>query len=118
LFCAETARKNVAYRVVKVGRARKKKEVEKIVTSIAQQKLRKHRGKGSKVIVYSNSVPQIKELARQLRCHAYHHNAVGKASMLDKFIASKGRKGRVIAATSALGIGINIANVQCIIHVS
>nr|GEZ17793.1 RecQ helicase L2 [Tanacetum cinerariifolium] len=117
LFRAETARKNVAYRVVQVGKAAKKKEVEEMVTSMARRKLRKHRREGGKVVVYSNSVPRIKELAKQLGCHAYHHHAVGKASMLDEFAAGKGRKGRVIAATSALGMGVDIPNIRCIIHV-
>jgi hypothetical protein len=45
--------------------------------------MRKH--KTSKVVVYGNLVPKVKELAKQLSCNAYHYKAVGKASMLQAF---------------------------------
>ena len=60
------------------------------------------------MVVYSNSVPKIKALAKKLGCDAYHHDAVGKASMLGDFMAGKQQ---VIAATSALGIGVDIPNI-------
>jgi hypothetical protein len=44
-----------------VGKAAKKKEVEEIVLRIVWQKMRKH--KTGKVVVYSNLVPKVKELA-------------------------------------------------------
>jgi superfamily II DNA helicase RecQ len=103
LIRAATARTNVAYRVVMVGKAAKKKEVEEMVVRTVRQKLRKH--KKGKVVVYGNSVPKVKELAQALGCHAYHHKGVGKASMLEDFAAGKQR---VIVATSALGMGVGI----------
>jgi superfamily II DNA helicase RecQ len=112
LFRAETARTNVAYRVIRVGKAAKKKEVEEMVLGMVRQKLRKY--KAGKIVVYSNSVPKVKELAKKLGCYAYHHHAVGKASMLDEFTAGGGR---VIVATSALGMGIDIPDIRCIIHI-
>jgi RecQ family ATP-dependent DNA helicase len=112
LFRAETARTNVAYQVIRVGKAAKKKEVEAMVLSMLRQKLRKY--KAGKIVVYSNSVPKVKELAKKLGCHAYHHHAVGKASMLDEFTAGGGC---VIVATSALGMGIDIPDIRCIIHI-
>jgi RecQ family ATP-dependent DNA helicase len=112
LFRAETARTNVAYRVIRVGKAAKKKEVEEMVLGMVRQKLRKY--KAGKIVVYSNSVPKVKELAKKLGCYAYHHHAVGKASMLDEFTAGGGR---VIIATSALGMGIDIPDIRCIIHI-
>jgi RecQ family ATP-dependent DNA helicase len=112
LFRAATARTNVAYRVIRVGKEARKKEVEEMVTNMVRQKLRKH--KKGKVVVYSNSVAKVKELAQQLGCHAYHHKAVGKASMLEEFA---GGKKRVIVATSALGMGVDIPDIRCIIHI-
>jgi hypothetical protein len=37
------------------------------------------------VVVYSNLVLKVKELAKQLSCNAYHYKAVGKVSMLQAF---------------------------------
>jgi hypothetical protein len=50
---------------------------------IARQKIRKH--KIGKVVVYSNLVPKVKKLAKQLGYNAYYYKAVGKASMLQAF---------------------------------
>lgn len=65
-------------------------------------------------MIYGHSVQKVKQLARKLACNAYHHDAVGKASMLTDFMAGKQR---VIVATSALGMGVDIPNIQCIIHI-
>ncbi|KAF9733878.1 hypothetical protein PMIN01_08221 [Paraphaeosphaeria minitans] len=112
VFRAETARTNVAYRVMKVGRAAKKHEVEEMVLGVVRQKLRRYR-KG-KVVVYGNSVRKVQELAQQLGCHAYYHDAVGKASMLEAFMSGSGR---VIVATSVLGMGVDIPDIRCIVHI-
>ncbi|KAI8930521.1 hypothetical protein NX059_012133 [Plenodomus lindquistii] len=111
LFRAATARTNVAYGVIRVGKTAKKKEVEEMVLRMVQQKLRKY--KKGKVVVYGNSVAKVKELAEKLGCHAYHNKAIGKASMLEEFAA--GHK-RVIVATSALGMGVDIPDIRCIVH--
>jgi superfamily II DNA helicase RecQ len=73
---------------------------------IVQQKLRKYR-KG-KVVVYSNLVLKVKKLAEKLDYYAYYNRVVGKVSMLEAFAA--GNK-QVIVVTSALGIGVDIANI-------
>jgi hypothetical protein len=65
-------------------------------------------------VIYGNSVPKVKKLAEQLACNAYFHDAVGKASMLADFMA--GKQG-VIVATSALGMGVDIPDIRCIIHI-
>jgi superfamily II DNA helicase RecQ len=61
-----------------------------------------------KVVIYSNSVNKVERVAKQLVYKAYFYKAVGKASILADFIA---RKQRVIIATSALGIGIDIPDI-------
>jgi superfamily II DNA helicase RecQ len=76
------------------------------VLGIVQQKLKKF--KTGKLVIYGNLVAKVKELAQKLGCYAYYYNVIGKASMLEDFIAGKQQ---VIIATSALGIGVNIANI-------
>jgi superfamily II DNA helicase RecQ len=68
-----------------------------------------------KIIIYGNSVAKVKTLAEKFSCDAYYYDAVGKASMLADFIASKQR---VMVATSALGMGVDIPDIRCIIHVN
>jgi superfamily II DNA helicase RecQ len=57
---------------------------------------------------------KVKKLAERLACNAYFHDAVGKASMLADFMEGKQR---VVVATSALGIGVDIADIRCIIRI-
>jgi hypothetical protein len=45
--------------------------------------------------------------------HVADHHATGKADMLDKFRTGRQR----VVATSALGIGVGIADIQCIVHI-
>jgi superfamily II DNA helicase RecQ len=66
-------------------------------------------------VIYGNSVVKVKKLAELLACNAYFYNAVGKASMLAGFIEGKQR---VIVVTSALGIGVDIADIWCIIYIN
>jgi superfamily II DNA helicase RecQ len=89
----------------------KKEEVEAVVAKIARRKVRQHRA--GKVVIYGHSVAKVKKLAEQLACNAYYHDAVGKASMLADFMAGKQE---VIVATSALGMGVDIPDIRCIIH--
>ncbi|KAF2801246.1 uncharacterized protein BDZ99DRAFT_403750, partial [Mytilinidion resinicola] len=67
-----------------------------------------------KVVVYSSIVGKVKKIAQALDCSAYYYNAVGKASILSKFI--DGRQ-RVIIVISALGIEVDIPDIRCIIYI-
>jgi superfamily II DNA helicase RecQ/uncharacterized C2H2 Zn-finger protein len=112
VFRARTARVNVAYRVVQVGGGVRREEQEKVVLDWIQNKV--ERLKTGKVVVYGNTVEKVKKIAGALGCNAYYHDAVGKASMLGEFMEGKQR---VIVATSALGMGVDIPDIRCIVHV-
>ena len=111
MFRDATTRTNIAYQCMEIENSAKKKEVERMMVKIVQRKMKKY--KSGRIIVYGNSKAKVEAIARQLDCLAYHADAVGKASMLADFMA---RKERVIVATSALGMGVDIADVRCIIH--
>jgi superfamily II DNA helicase RecQ len=84
----------------------KKQKVEAVVVNKARQKIQQY--KSGKIVIYGNSVAKVKTLAEKFSCDAYYHNTVGKASMLADFIAGKQR---VMVATSALGIEVDIPNI-------
>jgi superfamily II DNA helicase RecQ len=65
-------------------------------------------------MIYGNLVAKVKTLAEKFSCDAYYYDAVGKASILADFMAGKQR---VIVAMSALGIGVDIPDIRCIIYV-
>jgi superfamily II DNA helicase RecQ len=110
-FRARTARVNVAYRVIKVHGGVRREEQEGVVLDLIKKKARQFRT--GKVVVYGNTVRKVKKIAQALGCNAYYHDAVGKASMLADFMEGKQR---VIVATSALGMGVDIPDIRCIIH--
>ena len=58
--------------------------------------------------MYCNSVARVTRLAKELGCNAYYYYAEGKANMLAQFIAGEQR---VIVATSALGIRVDILDI-------
>ena len=68
--------------------------------------MRKH--KTGKVVIYSNLVLKVKKLVKKLGCYVYYYKAIGKASILEEFAIGKKR---IIIATSALGIGVNILDI-------
>ncbi|KAI1663164.1 DEAD/DEAH box helicase [Pyrenophora tritici-repentis] len=95
MFRAPTARSNIAYRVVRIEKERRRGEVEASVLEMVRQKVAKY--KTGKIVV-----------AMRIITHA-----VGKASMLEEFM---GGKQRVIVATSALGMGVDVPDIRCIVH--
>jgi superfamily II DNA helicase RecQ len=120
-FRSRTARTNVAYRVIRMAassrgarqqaRRRGHRTPDMVVAWIRRRIARVGSGK---VVIYASSVPLVKRLAQELGCDAYHSKAVDKPGMLEAF-----RQGvqPVIVATSALGMGIDIPDIRCVIHV-
>ena len=112
VFRARTARKNVAYRVVDISGMGRRGDKEEVVLGLIERQFRKYAA--GKVVVYGNTVRKVKGMAEALGCDAYHHDAIGKERMLEDF---RGGRQRMIVATSALGMGVDIPDIRCIVHV-
>jgi superfamily II DNA helicase RecQ len=111
LFRAVTRRRNVRYAVKEIegeGEAEKQEQV----VALIQQKMRKYAD--GKTVVYCSSVEKVKALAEVLDCDGYYHAAAEKDGKLRAFMT--GRK-KVIVATSALGMGVDIPDIRVIWHV-
>jgi superfamily II DNA helicase RecQ len=59
-------------------------------------------------MIYTNIVNKVQRLAAELECKAYYHHAAEKAEIMGRF---RSGESRVIVATSALGINIDIADI-------
>ncbi|KAF4294542.1 hypothetical protein CNMCM8686_003244 [Aspergillus fumigatus] len=68
---------------------------------------------GGKVIIYANIIGQVTAMARVLGCEVYYSEQLDKAGVLVWFMGAS----PVIAATSALGMGVDIPNIRSIIHI-
>jgi superfamily II DNA helicase RecQ len=117
MFRARTHRPNVAYRAVhpamdaQITRHPHRWVEAPAVVAWIQDRIRRHRP--GKVIVYAPTVVQGRLMATALGCEAYYHDAVDQDAILDRF--RQGQK-KVIVATSALGMGIDIPDIRSIIH--
>jgi superfamily II DNA helicase RecQ len=106
-----TTRKNIAYRVQEYMKADERQEVKDLVAA----KLEEY--SDGIIIVYCQRIEQCKTLSEELRCPTYFREVgigVEKARLLEEL-----RRGRirVITATNALGMGIDIPNIRVVINV-
>lgn len=70
----------------------------------------------AKIIIYVSSITQGEELAERLNCPMYHANVddeVGKAQRMKQWLTGQDR---VIVATNALGLGVDVPDVRVVIH--
>ncbi|KAF9882584.1 hypothetical protein FE257_006232, partial [Aspergillus nanangensis] len=118
IFRARTSRTNIQYRVWRpimgptVGRGPHQWIETPVVQAFIRQQLAAvHRGK---VIIYANIISQVTAVAQQFGCEAYYSQSIDRPGVLQRFM--DGRQS-VIAATSALGMGVDIPDIRCIIHI-
>jgi superfamily II DNA helicase RecQ len=110
VFRMATVRKNVRYRVVKMeGNLRADQQDE-----LVAQLVRKEAGK---VVVYCNSRKRVDRLVASglFECDGFHGRTEDKrkSEVLEAFRTGETR---VVVATSALGMGVDIADIRLIIH--
>jgi superfamily II DNA helicase RecQ len=122
---ARTARRNVAYSVKSVTAT----NVEEAVVAIVEQarvtidQMLEQYLWPAKIIVYCQRVKATEDLAEKLGCDAYHREVDtrdGKAERLKFWMSGTKREqygdGRVIVATNALGLGIDVPDIRAVIH--
>jgi superfamily II DNA helicase RecQ len=66
------------------------------------------------VIIYANTVNKVQRLTAELKCKAYYYHAAEKAEIIGRFQSGESR---VIVATSALGINIDIADIRAVVYI-
>lgn len=107
-----TTRPNIQYSVVNILNSELYSELQDLITSLQEKYT--HTGI---IIVYCGSIKITKKVAEVLNCPGYY-NEMGtneeKSTVLQQL---KTGITRIIAATNALGLGINIPNIRAVIHV-
>ncbi|KAI8394943.1 hypothetical protein FOFC_21656, partial [Fusarium oxysporum] len=72
-----------------------------------------------KVIIYAGTIKRVKGIAERLGCMAYWRgvgNAAEKAQRVAEWMSSSGGEAGWMAATNALGLGIDDPNVRLVMH--
>ncbi|RMI97529.1 hypothetical protein CDV36_016209 [Fusarium kuroshium] len=123
---ARTTRGNVAYSVTSVAATTAREATAAIVSHakhVIDRKLEEYPWP-AKVIVYCQRVEATEDLAEKLGCDAYHREVDtrdGKAERLRLWMSGTRRgqygEGRVIVATNALGLGIDVPDIRAVVHI-
>jgi len=123
---AKTTRRNVAYSVRSVTATTAEEAVAAVVEEARvtiDRKLEEHPWP-AKIIVYCQRVEATEDLAGKLGCDAYHREIDtrdGKAERLKFWMSGTKREqygdGRVIVATNALGLGIDVPDIRAVVHI-
>ena len=111
MFRGPTSRGNIRYQVHQV-------EGETVVEAISQvvkEKLEQYPAP-SKIVVYSGSVNQTIKVGEALGCPIYHRNVDSRAGKAQRMKELMEGKSRVISATNALGLGVDLPDIRVVIH--
>jgi superfamily II DNA helicase RecQ len=115
IYRGRTSRSNVAYRVWRPEvKSPYQWERDPTVIIFMQARIRQARQAGGKVVIYANQIQQVQAMAEVFGCEAYHSRQVDRAGVLEWFIQGITD---VIAATNALGMGVDIPNIRVIFHI-
>lgn len=107
---SRTTRRNIRYRVREVREAGGSEE-----TAVVAEVRRIVSSGTGKVIVYCGRIRQAQDLARRLDCPVFHSKVdsrEGKARRLKAWV----ERGRVMVATNAMGVGIDIPDIRGVVH--
>ena len=105
MFRSGTSHANIRYRIVR-GMNSGRHQIE-FLTGMLRSRA------SGKMIVYSNTVSKVQRLAQALDCGAYHHHATDKDEIFQR--SMQGTR-RVVVATSAFGLGIDLSDIRMLVH--
>jgi superfamily II DNA helicase RecQ len=110
MFRGPTTRRNIRYQVHEV-----EGDTIEAICQLVEKKLEEY-PTSSKIVIYGGSVEQTIEIGEALECPIYHRNVddrVGKARRMKELMEGRSR---VIAATNALGLGVDLPDIRVVIH--
>ncbi|KAL4777907.1 hypothetical protein BJX76DRAFT_367216 [Aspergillus varians] len=117
IFQARTSRQNVVYQVFQLvlGRGVPRDPHQWLVSSPMLDFIcwQIQHARGGRVIIYTNTKSQAQALSQELGCEAYHSRTMDHGGVLQQFMD---RVIQVIVATSALGMGLDIPDIQYVMH--
>lgn len=110
MFRGPTTRRNIRYQVHEV-----EETVVEAICRLVKQKLEQYPSPG-KIIIYGGSVDQTVGIGEALGCPIYHRNVDDRAGKSRRMKELMGGESRVIAATNALGMGVDLPDIRLVIH--
>jgi superfamily II DNA helicase RecQ len=109
-FRASTSRPNIRYQRITMGNDRND-DANGTVVPLVGQKLGQF--PAGKIIVYGASIQRVQEVAAELGCEAYYRDVDDRSEVFQRVV---GASCRVVVATNALGLGIDLPDIRVVIH--
>jgi superfamily II DNA helicase RecQ len=118
VFRSRTTRGNIRYQVQEVDMD-EEDDVEDCLAQAVEEELRlcEQRFPSGKIIIYCGTIVRAQSISRRLNCPAYYNQA-GNAKQKREILEEWMEHGRAIAATNALGVGLDVPDVREVIHVT
>ena len=110
IFRGPTTRRNIRYQVQEV-----EGETIEAICQLVAEKLEQYPAP-SKIVVYGGSVKQTIKIGEALECPIYHRNVDDRAGKARRMKELMEGRSRVIAATNALGLGVDLPDIRVVIH--
>lgn len=122
LLREKTTRPNIRYSVLEL-QAEEGRELDEVFQEVVDRKLEQFPWP-AKIIIYCSTTHMVRAVAEHLGCDAYFRDIDtrdGKAKRLLQWMRNERREiygeGRVIVATNALGLGIDVPDVRVVFHI-
>src|SRR5277367_6555500 len=110
MFRGPTTRRNIRYQVQEV-----EGDIVEAICEVVKKKLDQY-ATPSKIVVYGSSVEQTIEIGEALECPIYHRSVDDRAGKARRMKELMEGRSRVIAATDALGLGVDLPDIRVVIH--
>jgi superfamily II DNA helicase RecQ len=109
MFRGPTTRRNIHYQVQEVG------DTIEAICQLVKRKLEQYPAPG-KIVVYGGSVEQTVAIGEALGCPIYHRGVDNRAGKAKRIKGLMEGKHRVVCATNAIGLGVDIPDIRVVIH--
>src|SRR5450432_3502659 len=110
MFRSPTTCRNIRYQVQE-----DEGDVIEVIYQLVKTKLEEYIAP-SKIVIYSGSIEQTIEIGEALECPVYYYNIDDRARKARRMKELIEGSSRVIAATNALGLGVDLPDIRVVIH--
>ena len=114
IFRSRTTRSNIRYQIYRMQNRTVRAQEAELLEYIYQARAELYGG--DKMVIYNNRVEDCKSLAESIGCEAYFHHADDTQGIFQRFAREK--RYNIIVATSAFGMGIDVAHIRCVMYVN
>jgi len=111
MFRSPTTCRNIRYQVQE-----DEGDVIEAICQLVKTKLEEYMAP-SKIVIYGGSIEQTIEIGEALECPVYYYNVDDRARKARCMKELMEGSSRVIAATNALGLGVDLPDIRVVIHV-